>query len=311
MPGSADISGLNVQFGALDFGSEAGSGTVDMAQMELAREQAPAQAPAPAPLSVPTAVPTQQPQSSLFSKPGTVRCVWDVLSCLAHRFFCLFEEFFIYKFVRQLLLCSAWNPGNRFLHGPTVQDGAMQKAVRCCHGENKFVNYLKEWRELCNFSSVTDTNWLHHILYVYLYSPSTFLGLVNSEHMSSLPSLPSAVSDPSFPSPSLGLPSATPSPSLGLPSAAAPPSSAAPTAASRVESSSGPRSLPPHLGFSQSKDVTSAAGGPLTVRINLFSLCMHRGSKYQKKDVDNCWLQQLLQSSLSFIIPDKKLNDKT
>ncbi|XP_040011391.1 ubiquitin-associated protein 2-like isoform X2 [Xiphias gladius] len=157
MPGSADISGLNVQFGALDFGSEAGSGTVDMAQMELAREQAPAQAPAPAPLSVPTAVPTQQPQSSLFSKPGTV-----------------------------------------------------------------------------------------------------------SEHMSSLPSLPSAVSDPSFPSPSLGLPSATPSPSLGLPSAAAPPSSAAPTAASRVESSSGPRSLPPHLGFSQSKDVTSAAGGPLT-----------------------------------------------
>ncbi|XP_040898101.1 ubiquitin-associated protein 2-like isoform X2 [Toxotes jaculatrix] len=156
MPGSADISGLNVQFGALDFGSEAGSGTVDMAQMELAREQVPTQAPAPAapaPMSVPTAVPTQQPQSSLFSKPGSV-----------------------------------------------------------------------------------------------------------SEHMSSLAS---AVSDPSFPSPSLGLPSATPSPSLGLPSAAAPPSSAAPTTASRVESS-GPRSLPPHLGFSQSKDVSSAAGGPLT-----------------------------------------------
>ncbi|XP_022613498.1 ubiquitin-associated protein 2-like isoform X3 [Seriola dumerili] len=156
MPGSADISGLNVQFGALDFGSEAGSSTVDMAQMELTREQAPAQAPAsvaPAPMSAPTAVPTQQPQSSLFSKPGSV-----------------------------------------------------------------------------------------------------------SDHMSSLPS---AVSDPSFPSPSLGLPSATPSPSMGLPSAAAPPSSAAPTIANRVESS-GPRSLPPHLGFSQSKDVTSAAGGPLT-----------------------------------------------
>ncbi|GAA6224672.1 ubiquitin-associated protein 2-like isoform X1 [Lates japonicus] len=159
MPGSADTPGLNVQFGALDFGSEAGSGTVDMAQMELARDQAPTQAPAPpapAPMSVPTAVPTQQPQSSLFSKPGSV-----------------------------------------------------------------------------------------------------------SEHMSNLPTLPPAVSDPSFPSPSLGLPSATPSPSLGLPSAAAPPSSAAPSAASRVESS-GPRSLPPHLGFSQNKDVTSAAGGPLT-----------------------------------------------
>ncbi|XP_053182024.1 ubiquitin-associated protein 2-like isoform X2 [Scomber japonicus] len=155
MPGLADISGLNVQFGALDFGSEAGSGTVDMAQGESAREQAPASAPAPvvpAPMSVPTAVPTQQPQNSLFSKPGSV-----------------------------------------------------------------------------------------------------------SEHMSSIPS---AVSDPSFPSPSLGLPSATPSPSLGLPSAAAPPSSTAPTTANRVESS-GPRSLPPHLGFSQSKDVSSAAG-PLT-----------------------------------------------
>ncbi|KAG8011986.1 Ubiquitin-associated protein 2 [Nibea albiflora] len=151
MPGSADISGLNVQFGALDFGSEAASGSVDMAQAESVREQAPAQASAPAAMPVPTAVPTQQPQSSLFSKPGSM-----------------------------------------------------------------------------------------------------------SEHMSSLPTLPSAVSDPSFPSPSLGLPSATPSPSLGLPSAATPPSSTAPTAASRVDNS-GPRSLPPHLGFAQSKDVPSAS----------------------------------------------------
>uniref|UniRef100_A0A3Q1F1S7 Ubiquitin-associated protein 2-like n=1 Tax=Acanthochromis polyacanthus TaxID=80966 RepID=A0A3Q1F1S7_9TELE len=150
MPGSADISGLNVQFGALDFGSEAGSETVEMAQTELSREHTPVQAPAA------MSVPTQQPQSSLFSKPGAV-----------------------------------------------------------------------------------------------------------SEHMSSLPTLPSAVSDPSFPSPSLGLPSATPSPSLGLPSAAAPPSSVTPTTASRVESS-GPRSMPPHLGFSQSKDVPSPASGPLT-----------------------------------------------
>uniref|UniRef100_A0A8C9YD99 Ubiquitin associated protein 2 n=1 Tax=Sander lucioperca TaxID=283035 RepID=A0A8C9YD99_SANLU len=147
MPGSADIPGLNVQFGALDFGSEAGSGTVDIAQTS-ARERAQVQGPAPAPMSLPTAVPTQQPQSSLFSKP--------------------------------------------------------------------------------------------------------------SDHMSSLPTLPVAVSDPNFPSPSLGLPSVTPSPSMGLPSAAAPPSSAAPTAASRVESS-GPRSLPPHLAFSQSNDIPSAA----------------------------------------------------
>lgn len=72
MPGSADISGLNVQFGALDFGSEAGSGTVDMAQTESAREQAPASAPAPA-VPAPMPVPAHQSQNSLFSKPGSVR----------------------------------------------------------------------------------------------------------------------------------------------------------------------------------------------------------------------------------------------
>ncbi|XP_029019048.1 ubiquitin-associated protein 2-like isoform X2 [Betta splendens] len=148
MPGSADVSGLNVQFGALDFGSEAASGAGDMAQMEPSREQPSTQATAPTPMPIPSAVPTQQPQSSLFSKPGSV-----------------------------------------------------------------------------------------------------------SEHMSAMPS---AVSDPSFP-PSLGLPSATPSASLGLPTVAAPPSSAGPTTVT-----SGPRTLPPHLGFSQSKDLSSSAGGPLT-----------------------------------------------
>ncbi|XP_055774993.1 ubiquitin-associated protein 2-like isoform X8 [Salvelinus fontinalis] len=57
MPGSADVSGLNVQFGALDFDSE--PSVIDMGhQAEPAREPAP------------TAVP--QPQSSLFSKPGPV-----------------------------------------------------------------------------------------------------------------------------------------------------------------------------------------------------------------------------------------------
>ncbi|KAM9743045.1 ubiquitin-associated protein 2-like [Menidia menidia] len=66
MPGSADVSGLNVQFGALDFGSEAGSGTVDMSQPESTREHAPAI------MSVPPAVPTQPSQSSKYSKPGAV-----------------------------------------------------------------------------------------------------------------------------------------------------------------------------------------------------------------------------------------------
>ncbi|KAM9858239.1 ubiquitin-associated protein 2-like isoform 2-T2 [Aulostomus maculatus] len=155
MPGSADISGLNVQFGALDFGSDTAGGAGDMTQLESAREQAPVPVPAAAtPMSVPIAVPTQHPQSSLFSKPGSV-----------------------------------------------------------------------------------------------------------SEHMSS--TLQSGVSDPSFPSPSLGLPSATPSPSLSLPSAAAPPSSTTPTTNNRIESSD-PRSLAPHLGFPQSKDVPSVATGPLT-----------------------------------------------
>lgn len=112
-------------------------------------------------------------------------------------------------------------------------------------------------------------------------------------------SLSSAVSDPNFPSPSLGLPSATPSPSLGLPSAAAPPSSAAPTTASRVESS-GPRSLPPHLGFSQSKDVPSAAG-PLAVRIHLLSVC--------KKGLNDKELTVIFQKHNLCLILDIKLND--
>jgi len=73
MPGSADVSGLNVQFGALDFGSETSSGTAEMSQTELTREHTPALAQAA--ISVPTAVPMQQSQSSKFSKPGAVRYV--------------------------------------------------------------------------------------------------------------------------------------------------------------------------------------------------------------------------------------------
>ncbi|XP_037536953.1 ubiquitin-associated protein 2 isoform X2 [Nematolebias whitei] len=148
MPGSADVSGLNVQFGALDFGSEAGSAAADMSQPEMSREHTPAMAQTNIPTSAP--VSTQQQQSSIFPKPGAM-----------------------------------------------------------------------------------------------------------SEHMSSLPS---AVSDGSFPSPSMGLPSAAPSSSLGLPSAAA--ASSVPTTTSRVENS-GSRSLPPHLGFSQGKDVPSASSAPL------------------------------------------------
>ncbi|XP_036069432.1 uncharacterized protein LOC112147932 isoform X5 [Oryzias melastigma] len=148
MPGSADVPGLNVQFGALDFGSEAGSEATDIKQKESPREHASAMAPTP--ISLSTGVQSQQSQSSIFSKSGAV-----------------------------------------------------------------------------------------------------------SEHMSSLPS---AVSEPSFPSSSLGLPTASPSPSLGLPSAAVPSSSTG----SRVDNSA-QRSLPPHLSYPQSKDVPSAASASLTM----------------------------------------------
>ncbi|XP_077377471.1 ubiquitin-associated protein 2-like isoform X3 [Festucalex cinctus] len=149
MPGLSDVSGFNVQFGALDFGSEVGA--VDMAPKESTREQAPLVPPVVTAMSVPvTATTAQQPQS-LFSKPASM-----------------------------------------------------------------------------------------------------------SEHMSSIPTMP----DSGFPSPSLGLPSATASPSLGLPGAAAPPSSTASAPGKRVESG-GPRSLPPHLAFSQSKESPPSVA-PLT-----------------------------------------------
>ncbi|XP_019722657.1 ubiquitin-associated protein 2-like isoform X1 [Hippocampus comes] len=80
-----------------------------------------------------------------------------------------------------------------------------------------------------------------------------------SEHMSSIPTMP----DASFPSPSLGLPSPTPSASLGLPGVAPQPSSTAPTPGKRVESAV-PRSLPPHLAFSQNKESPPSVAAPLT-----------------------------------------------
>ncbi|XP_061527785.1 LOW QUALITY PROTEIN: ubiquitin-associated protein 2-like [Phycodurus eques] len=149
MPGSADVSGLNFQFGALDFGSEVGA--IEVSQKELAREQAPAAPPA-AGMSVPTAsMPPHQPQS-LFPKTASV-----------------------------------------------------------------------------------------------------------SEHVSSIP----AMSDASFPSPSLGLPSATPSNSLVHPGAAAPPSSTASAPGMRVEGGV-PRALPPQLAFSQGKEGQPSVAAPLT-----------------------------------------------
>ncbi|KAM9450635.1 ubiquitin-associated protein 2a isoform 2-T2 [Clarias gariepinus] len=57
MPGSADVSGLNVQFGALDFGSE--SALPDFSQPENCSSEATREAPVPVP----------QTQSSLYSKP--------------------------------------------------------------------------------------------------------------------------------------------------------------------------------------------------------------------------------------------------
>uniref|UniRef100_A0A8D3BKA3 Ubiquitin associated protein 2a n=1 Tax=Scophthalmus maximus TaxID=52904 RepID=A0A8D3BKA3_SCOMX len=65
MPGSADVPGLNLQFGALDFGSESALpdfGVVDNCVSAASRESTPAPAP-PAP------GPGTQSQTSLYSKP--------------------------------------------------------------------------------------------------------------------------------------------------------------------------------------------------------------------------------------------------
>ncbi|XP_024125953.1 ubiquitin-associated protein 2a isoform X2 [Oryzias melastigma] len=67
MPGSADIPGLNLQFGALDFGSESALpefGVVDNCVSAASRESTPAPAPAP-----PASGLGAQSQKSLYSKP--------------------------------------------------------------------------------------------------------------------------------------------------------------------------------------------------------------------------------------------------
>ncbi|KAM9859112.1 ubiquitin-associated protein 2a [Aulostomus maculatus] len=69
MPGSADVPGLNLQFGALDFGSESALpefGVVDKCVSAASREPTAAAASAPAP-SAPGA--GTQSQTSLYSKP--------------------------------------------------------------------------------------------------------------------------------------------------------------------------------------------------------------------------------------------------
>lgn len=65
MPGSADVPGLNLQFGALDFGSESALpefGVVDNCVSAVSRESTPAPAP-------PASAPGTQSHTSLYSKP--------------------------------------------------------------------------------------------------------------------------------------------------------------------------------------------------------------------------------------------------
>lgn len=67
MPGSADIPGLNLQFGALDFGSESALtefGVADNCGNAASRESTPAPTSAPPPVGAGT-----QSQTSLYSKP--------------------------------------------------------------------------------------------------------------------------------------------------------------------------------------------------------------------------------------------------
>lgn len=147
MPGSTDISGLNVQFGALDFGSEAGSGTVDVAQTESAREQAPAQVAAPAPMPVPTAIPTQQPQSSLFSKPGSMRWV-----CVCELWVGVWGTGFSVS-VWNLYMCLFVQP---------FKSKAKSIALTAAMG-TKCINELKGFRECLHFSWVMATNGLYFL----------------------------------------------------------------------------------------------------------------------------------------------------
>lgn len=70
MPGSADVPGLNLQFGALDFVSESALpefGVVDNCVGAASREPTPAQTP-----TLPALGPGAQSQTSLYSKP--LRC---------------------------------------------------------------------------------------------------------------------------------------------------------------------------------------------------------------------------------------------
>ncbi|XP_014864866.1 PREDICTED: ubiquitin-associated protein 2 isoform X2 [Poecilia mexicana] len=67
MPGSADVPGLNLQFGALDFGSESALpefGVVDNCVSAVSRDSTPAPPPAP-----PASGPGTQSHTSLYSKP--------------------------------------------------------------------------------------------------------------------------------------------------------------------------------------------------------------------------------------------------
>lgn len=71
MPGSADIPGLNLQFGALDFGSESAMpdfGAVENCVVGPSRESPPAPVPAPNAANAPPA-PGPKNQSSLYSTP--------------------------------------------------------------------------------------------------------------------------------------------------------------------------------------------------------------------------------------------------
>lgn len=76
MPGSADIPGLNLQFGALDFGSESALtefGVVDNCVNAASKESTPAPTSAPPSMGAGT-----QSQTSLYSKPLRYgfACVW-------------------------------------------------------------------------------------------------------------------------------------------------------------------------------------------------------------------------------------------
>ncbi|GLD65852.1 ubiquitin-associated protein 2-like isoform X3, partial [Lates japonicus] len=116
------------QFGALDFGSEAGSGAETWHRWNLLWTGPLTQALQPTQPSTKfrlIAVPTQQPQSSLFSKPGSVSCI---RSQLPHHLYALQCH------ATSLSQCSRLHPRLQPLVQPVKVESSGPRSCHCISG---------------------------------------------------------------------------------------------------------------------------------------------------------------------------------